>query len=147
VVTKQRVLFLCTGNSCLSQMAHSWLAHLAGDRYDVYSAGLETHGVNPRAVQVMAEAGEDISGHTSNAVNEYLNQNFDLLVTVWGGAKEACPLFAGEVEERQHWPFDDPAGAIGTEGKILAVFGRVRDEIRDQVEVFLNTSGSALTDH
>ncbi|MDF1551453.1 MAG: arsenate reductase ArsC [Deferrisomatales bacterium] len=134
---KQRVLFLCTGNSCRSQMAHGWLAHLAGDRYAVYSAGLETHGVNPRAVQVMAEAGVDISRYTCNAVREYLAESFDLLVTVCGGAKEACPLFAGEVKERLHWPFDDPAGATGSEEEILAVFRRVRDAIRQRIETFL----------
>jgi arsenate reductase len=135
---KQPVLFLCTGNSCRSQMAHGWLAHLGGGRYDVYSAGLETHGVNPRAIRVMAEAGVDISGHTSNAVSEYLHQSFDLLVTVCGGAREACPLFAGEVRERQHWPFDDPAAATGNEEEVLAAFRRVRDEIRARVEGFLS---------
>ena len=135
---KQRVLFLCTGNSCRSQMAHGWLARLAGDRYDVYSAGLETHGVNPRAVQVMLETGVDISGHTSNAVTEYLGKSFDLLITVCSGAKEACPLFTGEVKQRQHWPFDDPAAATGSEEEILAVFRRVRDEIRQQVEGLLS---------
>ena len=134
---RPRVLFLCIGNSCRSQMAHGWLAHLGGDRYDVYSAGLETHGVNPRAIQVMAEAGVDISAHTSNAVTEYLGESFDLLVTVCGNAGEACPLFAGEVRERQHWPFDDPAGATGSEEEILAVFRRVRDQIRQRIEVFL----------
>ncbi|HSH71058.1 MAG TPA: arsenate reductase ArsC [Deferrisomatales bacterium] len=134
---KRRVLFLCTGNSCRSQMAHGWLDHLAGDRYAVYSAGMETHGVNPRAVQVMAETGVDISHYTCNAVREYLDQSFDLLVTVCGGAKDACPLFAGEVKERQHWPFDDPAGATGSEEEILAVFRRVRDAIRRRIETFL----------
>ena len=134
---KQRVLFLCTGNSCRSQMAHGWLAHLGGDRYDMYSAGLETHGINPRAIRVMAEVGVDISGHTSDAVSEFLGESFDLLVTVCGGAREACPLFAGEVKERQHWPFDDPAGATGSEDEILAVFRRVRDEIRGKIESFL----------
>lgn len=134
---KQRVLFLCTGNSCRSQMAHGWLAHLGGDRFDVYSAGLETHGVNPRAILVMAEAGVEISGHSSNAVGEYLGESFDLLLTVCGGAREACPLFAGEVKERQHWPFDDPADATGSEDEILAVFRRVRDQIRSKIESFL----------
>ena len=134
---KQRVLFLCTGNSCRSQMAHGWLAHLGGDRFDVYSAGLETHGVNPRAILVMAEAGVEISGHSSNAVGEYLGESFDLLLTVCGGAREACPLFAGEVKERQHWPFDDPADATGSEDEILAVFRRVRDQIRGKIESFL----------
>ena len=136
-MAKRTVLFLCTGNSCRSQMAEGWLRHLAGDRYAVYSAGLETHGVNPRAVQVMAEAGVDLSCHTSNAVSEYLEQSFDLLVTVCGGAREACPLFGGTVTERRHWPFDDPAAARGNEEEILAVFRRVRDAIRRRIETFL----------
>jgi len=135
---KKRVLFLCTGNSCRSQMAEGWLRHLGGDRFAVYSAGLETHGVNPRAVRVMAEAGVDISGHVSTLVTEYLGESFDLLVTVCGGAHEACPLFTGEVREGRHWPFDDPAVATGSEEEILAVFRRVRDEIRDQVQALLS---------
>jgi arsenate reductase len=137
---KTRVLFLCTGNSCRSQMAHGWLTQLAGDRYEVYSAGLETHGVNPYAIRVMAEKGVDISSHTSNAVSDYLGESFGLLVTVCGGAKEACPLFAGEVKERRHWPFDDPAGALGSEEEILAAFRRVRDEIRHKIDTFLKES-------
>ena len=144
---KKRLLFLCTGNSCRSQMAHGWLAHLGGDRYDVYSAGLETHGVNPRAIQVMDEVGVDISHHTSNFVTEHLGESFDLLVTVCGGAKETCPLFVGEVKERQHWPFDDPAGASGSEAEILVAFRRVRDENRSRVEAFLARPSFAPTDH
>ena len=133
----KRVLFLCTGNSCRSQMAHGWLAALGGEEYEVLSAGIETHGVNPRAVQVMAEAGVDIRRHTSNKIDEYLDREIDLLVSVCSGAREACPVFTGKVAERQHWPFDDPAGAEGSEEQILAEFRRVRDEIKSQVQVFL----------
>ncbi|WP_025323185.1 arsenate reductase ArsC [Deferrisoma camini] len=136
--SKKRVLFLCTGNSCRSQMAEGWLRHLAGDRYEVFSAGTRPQGLNPLAVRVMAEAGVDISGHTSDPVEKYLGQDFDLVVTVCGGAKESCPVFVGRVKDRQHWPFDDPAGATGTQEQILAVFRRVRDEIRARVEAFLN---------
>lgn len=135
--TKKRVLFLCTGNSCRSQMAEGWLRHLGGDRYEVFSAGTRLQGLNPRAVRVMAEAGVDISGHTSDPVEKYLGEDFDLVVTVCGGAKESCPVFVGRVKDRQHWPFDDPAEATGTEEEVMAVFRRVRDEIRARVEAFL----------
>ncbi|GAB4270433.1 MAG: thioredoxin-dependent arsenate reductase [Deferrisoma sp.] len=131
------MLFLCTGNSCRSQMAEGWLRHLGGDRYEVFSAGTRPQGLNPRAVRVMAEAGVDISGHTSDPVEKYLGEDFDLVVTVCGGAKESCPVFVGRVKDRQHWPFDDPAEAAGTEEEVMAVFRRVRDEIRARVEAFL----------
>ena len=136
-MAKKRVLFLCTGNSCRSQMAEGWLRHLAGDRYEVLSAGTRPQGMNPLAVRVMAEAGVDISGQASHSVEEYVGQDFDLVVTVCGGARESCPVFTGRVAERRHWPFDDPAEATGTEEEILSVFRRVRDEIRDRVEAFL----------
>ncbi len=130
---KRRVLFLCTGNACRSQMAEGWLRQLGGDRYAVFSAGTRPQGVNPLAVQVMAEAGVDLSSHTSDPVGRYLDRDFDLLVTVCGGARESCPVFAGQVRERRHWPVDDPAGASGTEEDVLVVFRRVRDEIRQRV--------------
>ncbi|GAB4263753.1 MAG: arsenate reductase ArsC [Deferrisomatales bacterium] len=136
-MSKRRVLFLCTGNSCRSQMAEGWLRHLGGERFEVFSAGTEPQGVNPRAVQVMAEAGVDISGHTSDPVQKYLDRDFDWVITVCGGARESCPVFLGRVRGRQHWPVDDPAGAEGSEEEVLAVFRRVRDEIRDRVESFL----------
>jgi arsenate reductase len=130
---KRRVLFLCTGNSCRSQMAEGWLRHLGGDRYEAFSAGTHPQGVHPGAVRVMAESGVDLSGHWSKSVNEFLGQDLDLLVTVCGGAKESCPLFLGKVGERRHWPVDDPAGALGAEDEVLAVFRRVRDELRGRV--------------
>ncbi len=134
---RRRVLFLCTGNSCRSQMAEGWLRHLGGDRYEVLSAGTSPQGLNPMAVRVMAEADVDISGHTSDPVERYADQDFDLVVTVCGGARESCPVFAGRVAEHRHWPFDDPAGARGTQEEVLAVFRRVRDEIRLKVEELL----------
>lgn len=134
---RRRVLFLCTGNSCRSQMAEGWLRHLGGGRYEVLSAGTRPQGLNPLAVRVMAEAGVDISGHTSDPVERYLDRDLDLVVTVCGGARESCPVFAGRVAERRHWPFDDPAAARGTQEQVLAVFRRVRDEIRRKVEELL----------
>ncbi len=139
---QKRVLFLCTGNSCRSQMAEGWLRHLGGDRYEALSAGTRPQGVNPLAVRVMAEAGVDISGHWSKSADELLGEDLDLLVTVCGGAKESCPVFLGKVKERQHWPFDDPAEAQGPEEEVLHVFRRVRDEIRRGVEQFLAGGGS-----
>jgi arsenate reductase (thioredoxin) len=130
-------MFLCTGNSCRSQMAEGWLRHLGGDRYEALSAGTRPQGVNPLAVRVMAEAGVDISGQRSKSVDDLLGEHLDLLVTVCGGARESCPVFGGQVKERRHWPFDDPAEAQGSEEEVLGVFRRVRDEIRRAVEQFL----------
>ena len=140
---KKRVLFLCTGNSCRSQMAEGWLRHLGSDRYEALSAGTRPQGVNPLAVRVMAEAGVDISEQRSKSVDEFLGQDIDLLVTVCGGAKESCPVFLGAVKDRQHWPFDDPAQAAGTDEEVLAIFRRVRDEIRRAVEGFVQKESRA----
>ena len=134
---KASVLFLCTGNSCRSQMAEGWLRHLGGDRFDALSAGTEPQGLNPLAVRVMAEAGVDISSQASKSVDSLLGSDLDLLITVCGGARESCPMFPGKVGERRHWPLADPAAASGTEGEVLAVFRRVRDEIRDRVRSFV----------
>ncbi|RYE03961.1 MAG: arsenate reductase ArsC, partial [Rickettsiaceae bacterium] len=109
----KNILVLCTGNSCRSQLAEGYLKHFAGDRANIYSAGIETHGVNPKAVQVMAEDHIDISGHTSNHVDEYLAVPFDMVITVCDNANEACPFFPGSVE-RFHQNFPDPAKASGT---------------------------------
>jgi arsenate reductase len=135
---KKSVLFLCTGNSCRSQMAEGWLRHLGGARFEALSAGTRPQGVNPLAVRVMAEAGVDLSGQRSKSVDEYLGRGLDLLVTVCGGAKESCPAFPGKVGEQRHWPVDDPAGAEGTEDEVLAVFRRVRDEIEERVTNLVN---------
>jgi len=133
---KLRVLFLCTGNSCRSQMAEGWARQLKGDVIEPYSAGIETHGLNPRAVQVMAEAGVDISGHRSKHVGELKGLTFDYVITVCGHANEHCPLFAGAAK-RVHVGFDDPprlAKDAKTEDEALAHYRRVRDEIRAFVE-------------
>ncbi len=132
---KWKVLFLCTGNSCRSQMAEGWARALQGSRVDAWSAGLETHGLNPDAVRVMAEAGVDISGHRSKKVTELLSVPFDLVVTVCGHAQETCPLFPGKTRV-MHVGFDDPpalAREAATEEERLTPYRRVRDEIRQFV--------------
>jgi len=131
-----RVLFLCTGNSCRSQMAEGWARHLKGDRIEPYSAGIETHGLNPDAVRVMAEAGVDIASHRSKHLAELGGIEFDYVVTVCAHAHESCPLFPGKAKVI-HVGFDDPprlAAGAATEEARLAPYRRVRDEIRAFVE-------------
>jgi len=131
-----KVLFLCTGNSCRSQMAEGWARRLKGDAVEAYSAGVETHGLNPKAVQVMAEAGIDISGHRSKHVRELSEVPFDYVVTVCGNAQESCPVFSGQTKV-VHAGFDDPprlAQEARTEEEALSHYRRVRDEIRTFVE-------------
>ena len=131
-----KVLFLCTGNSCRSQMAEGWARHLKADCVEAYSAGIETHGLNPRAVRVMAEAGVDISGHRSKHLDELADVPFDYVVTVCDQARESCPLFPGAAR-MVHVGFDDPprlAQGAKTEEEALAHYRRVRDEIRAFVE-------------
>ena len=135
---KKNVLFLCTGNSCRSQMAEGWMRHLHGDEYNVYSAGIETHGLNPNAVQVMKEAGVDISMHKSKLVSAYKDITFDYVVTVCGHADENCPFFPGKTT-RIHKGFDDPprlAQGIEDEEKRLEPYRRVRDEIKSYLMDF-----------
>ena len=129
---KLKVLFLCTGNSCRSQMAEGWTRHLHAERMEAYSAGIEIHDLNPRAVQVMAEAGVDISRHRSKHIDELQGLDFDYVVTVCGHASEHCPLFPGGARV-VHVGFDDPpqlAANATTEQERLAPYRRVRDEIR-----------------
>jgi arsenate reductase len=133
---KPKILFLCTGNSCRSQMAEGWARQLKGDQIESYSAGIEAHGLNPDAVRVMAEAGVDISGGRSKLVSELSGVDFDYVVTVCGHAHESCPLFPGKAKV-VHVGFDDPPRlAVGakTEDERLAPYRRVRDEIREFVE-------------
>ena len=133
---KQRVLFLCTGNSARSQMADGWLRHLAGDRIDVVSAGTYPVGLNPHAVTVMQEAGIDISNHVSKRVDPYLAQPFDYAITVCDRAQETCPIFPGAAS-RLHWSFEDPAKAKGTSEQQMVVFRKIRDEIADRIRQFI----------
>jgi arsenate reductase len=131
-----KILFLCTGNSCRSQMAEGWAQHLKGNVLEPYSAGLEVHGLDPRAVQVMAEVGADISGHRSKHVSELKDIAFDYVVTVCDNARESCPLFPGRAKV-VHAGFDDPprlARDAKTEEEALGHYRRVRDEIRAFVE-------------
>ena len=130
---KLKVLFLCTGNSCRSQMAEGCARVLKGDVIEAYSAGIEAHGMNPRAVQVMAEAGVDLSGQWSKPLEAVKDIPFDYVVTVCDNARESCPILPGR-GKMIHRSFEDPAGATGTEEEILAVFRRVRDEVREFVE-------------
>jgi arsenate reductase len=126
---KSKILVLCTGNSCRSQMAHGYLQHFGGDKVEVRSAGIETHGVNPRAIAVMKEDGIDISAHTSNHVGEYSNIEFDYVITVCDNARENCPYFPAKIKVLHH-NFPDPAKATGTEEEIMNQFRQVRDRIK-----------------
>ncbi len=127
------VLFLCTGNSCRSQIAEGWANHLKHDIIEAYSAGIRPIGVNPKTIEVMAEAGVDISGHTSRGIDDLSGINFDYVVTVCDNAKEQCPIFPGRAK-LIHRAFDDPYFAVGSEEDILAVFRKVRDQIKAFVE-------------
>jgi arsenate reductase len=134
----KNVLVLCTGNSCRSQLAEGYLRHFAGGKANIYSAGIETHGVNPKAIRVMAEDHIDISGHASNHVNDYINIEFDYLITVCDNANEACPFFPGKAL-RFHHNFPDPAKAKGTPEEIINEFRRVRDMIKLYAVNFVQT--------
>jgi arsenate reductase len=128
--TKPTVLILCTGNSCRSHLAEGILRAVAGDFLDVQSAGSKPAGyVHPLAVVAMREIGIDLSAHRSKSMTEFMNQSVETVITVCGNADQACPIFPGQVN-RHHWPFEDPAHAPGTDEEKLAVFRRVRDEIR-----------------
>jgi arsenate reductase len=132
----KNILVLCTGNSCRSQIAEGYLQHFAGNRANVYSAGIETHGVNHKAVQVMAEDGIDISGHTSNHIDEYAGVPFDYMITVCDNANEACPFFPGNIK-RFHQNFSDPAKATGTAEEVMNEFRQVREMIKTFSKEFI----------
>ncbi len=127
---KINILILCTGNSCRSQMAEGWIRYYAGDAANVWSAGVEAHGLNPYAVRSMMDAVIDISGYKSKTIDELPETTFDYIITVCDNAREACPYIPGEAV-RLHHSFPDPAGAEGTEEEKLRVFNSVRDEIED----------------
>ena len=130
---KKKVLFLCTGNSARSQMAEGLLRHLAGEKYEVFSAGTHPKGVHPRTVEVMKEIGIDVSAQTSKDVQQFLGQKFDYVITVCDRAKQQCPIFPGA--EPIHWGFDDPAEA--SQERQGEMFHRVREEITQRLRLFL----------
>ena len=133
---KTTIMFLCTGNSCRSQMADGLAKELGDDKVEIYSAGLEAHGLNPRAVQVMAEIGIDISTNTSDEIDQTLLNQMDYAITLCGDAEERCPLTPPKVR-KFHFPFPDPAKATGTEEEIMDQFRSVRDSIAKRLKEFL----------
>lgn len=135
VGNKKIIYFLCTGNSCRSQMAEGFGKKYLGDKYDVYSAGIEAHGLNPNAVKAMAEKEIDISNQTSDMIDPELLNKADYVVTLCGDANDKCPITPVHVK-RDHWGFDDPAKATGTEEEKWAFFQRVRDEIEERIQRF-----------
>lgn len=137
VKEKIKILVLCTGNSCRSQMAEGYLKHFAGSRAEIFSAGVETHGVNPQAIESMKEDGIDISKHTSNNINEYAHILFDFVITVCDHAKERCPFFPSEAQKFHH-NFSDPSKVIGTEEEIKEQFRYVRQCIRQYCKEFIS---------
>lgn len=136
---KTKVLFLCTHNSCRSQMAEGLVNHFLGDRIQALSAGTEATEVNPRAIASMTEIGIDISGHRSKVLDEFAGERFDYVITLCGDANEKCPLFFGGVE-RRHIGFPDPSRATGSEEEVMAEFRRVRDQIRERLVAFFTTT-------
>ena len=133
----KKILVLCTGNSCRSQMAEGYLQHFAGGGAEIFSAGIETHGVNPRAISVMKEDGIDISFHTSNNINEYRDIHFNFVITVCDNAKENCPFFPGGAKKFHH-NFPDPAKAGGSEEEILKAFRETRELIKAYCQKFVS---------
>ena len=138
---KTRILFLCTGNSCRSQMAEGWGKHLGLDLVEVESAGIEAHGKNPRAIAVMAEAGVDISGQESTRVSDAMIRQADIVVTVCGHADEHCPVLPPGVK-KIHWPLSDPAKATGSDDEIMVQFRATRDEVRRRVADLIQNLGN-----
>jgi len=132
----KKILILCTGNSCRSQMAEGWLRHFAGDKAEVHSAGVEAHGLNPRAVTVMKEADIDISHHTSKTLDAVKHHQFDIVLTVCDHARERCPYFPAKVRQVHH-DFLDPARVRGTEEEIMKAFRAVRDQIKKFSQAFV----------
>lgn len=129
-MTQKKILVLCTGNSCRSQISEGYLRHFAQNKAIIYSAGVETHEVNPKAVATMKEDGIDISNHTSNNIDEYRNIDFDFVITVCDNAKEQCPFFPSNVK-KFHYNFTDPAKATGTDEEIMQQFRQVRQQIKN----------------
>ncbi|PBI91688.1 Arsenate-mycothiol transferase ArsC2 [Flavobacterium sp. ACN2] len=136
LIMKKKILILCTGNSCRSQIAEGYMKFFAGNKAEVYSAGVETHGVNPKAILIMKEDGIDISNHTSNNIDEYTHIDFDFVITVCDNAKERCPFFPTKAV-KFHYNFPDPAKAIGTDSEIMEQFRSVRELIKGYCKNFV----------
>ena len=132
----KKVLFICTGNSARSQMAEGFLRNIAGDKFEVFSAGIKPTQVNPLAIKVMDEIGIDISKHRSKSVMEFIKQDFDYVITVCDNAQKTCPVFPGE-HEKIHWDLEDPAAAEGSEKERLIVFRKIRDQIKNKISNFI----------
>ena len=141
MIKKKRVLIICTGNSARSQMAEGLLRHLAGDRFEVFSAGTFATFVRPQAIEVMEEIGIDISRHRSKSVDEFLDQYFDYVITVCDNANQRCPIFPGAVN-RIHWSIDDPVG-FGSEAEELDAFRNARDDLRQRIGDFIKQPDNA----
>ena len=135
---KKKIIVLCTANSCRSQIAHGYLNYFGGNKVEVYSAGVEAHGVNPGAIQTMKEDGIDISHHTSNHVDEYVNQKFDYVITVCENAKETCPYLPAKIKNLHH-DFPDPAKAKGTDEEVRKQFRYTRDLIKSYIRDFVKS--------
>ncbi len=139
-INMKNILVLCTGNSCRSQMAHGYLEQFANGKANIYSAGIETHGLNPGAVAIMQEDGIDISAHTSNHVEEYSGVNFDYIITVCDHANENCPFIPSKNAVRLHHNFSDPSKVTGTEREINEAFLNTRNEIKDYCRTFIENN-------
>ncbi|BAC14379.1 arsenate reductase (thioredoxin) [Oceanobacillus iheyensis] len=137
-MSKKIIYFLCTGNSCRSQMAEGWGKKILGEEWDVYSAGIEAHGLNPNAIKAMREVDIDITNQTSDQIDKDILNKADFVVTLCGDAKDKCPMTPPHVK-RDHWGFEDPAKAQGTEEEKWTVFQQVRDKIGDRIKVFAKT--------
>ncbi|WP_313800276.1 arsenate reductase (thioredoxin) [Cytobacillus sp.] len=137
-MSKKTIYFLCTGNSCRSQMAEGWAKEYLGNNWNVFSAGIEAHGLNLNAVKAMKEVDIDISNQTSDLIDPEILNNADLVVTLCGDAADKCPITPPHVK-REHWAFDDPAKADGSEGEKWAFFQRVRDEVGERIKRFADT--------
>jgi arsenate reductase len=139
-MTKKNLLFLCTGNSCRSQMAEAFLRAYGGERFEVYSAGTQPTEINPYTRRVMAEQGFDLAGHFAKSVEEYRGVvDFDTVITVCGEANEHCPVYLGRANQRLHWGFEDPAKFVGSDEETLAKFRQVRDAISARVKDWLDS--------
>ncbi len=136
----KNILILCTGNSCRSQIAHGWLSYFTGNTANIYSAGIETHGVNPKAIATMAEEGIDMNQHTSNLVDEYQGIDFDFIITVCDHAAENCPVIPSKNAVRIHHNFSDPSKLNGTEEAIKTAFRATREEIKLFCEDFVRVN-------